>query len=58
MIRLRPFRALSGIVGAAAATANADYSATGVRIRDLPVTFDKVPGGLPATGLGGFPATG
>ncbi|MBA3311116.1 MAG: xanthine dehydrogenase family protein molybdopterin-binding subunit [Nocardioidaceae bacterium] len=30
-----------GIVGAAAAVANATYNATGVRIRDLPITPDK-----------------
>ena len=30
-----------GIVGAAAAVANATYNATGVRVRDLPVTADK-----------------
>jgi xanthine dehydrogenase YagR molybdenum-binding subunit len=31
-----------GIVGAAAAVTNAVYDATGVRVRDLPVTLDKV----------------
>jgi xanthine dehydrogenase YagR molybdenum-binding subunit len=31
-----------GIVGAAAAVANAVYDATGVRVRDLPVTADKL----------------
>jgi len=31
-----------GIVGAAAAVVNAVYDATGVRVRDLPVTLDKV----------------
>ncbi|GAB3429355.1 xanthine dehydrogenase family protein molybdopterin-binding subunit [Actinophytocola sediminis] len=31
-----------GIVGTAAAVANAVYHATGVRVRDLPVTLDKV----------------
>lgn len=35
-----------GIVGAAAAVANAVYHATGVRVRDLPVTLDKVLAGL------------
>ncbi|GAB3526249.1 xanthine dehydrogenase family protein molybdopterin-binding subunit [Arthrobacter monumenti] len=30
-----------GIVGAAAAVANASYNATGIRIRDLPLTPDK-----------------
>lgn len=30
-----------GIVGAAAAVANATYNATGVRVRDLPLTADK-----------------
>jgi xanthine dehydrogenase YagR molybdenum-binding subunit len=31
-----------GIVGTAAAIANAIYHATGVRVRDLPITLDKV----------------
>jgi xanthine dehydrogenase YagR molybdenum-binding subunit len=31
-----------GIVGAAAAIANAVYHATGKRIRDLPITLDKL----------------
>jgi xanthine dehydrogenase YagR molybdenum-binding subunit len=31
-----------GIVGVAAAVANAVYHATGVRVRDLPITLDKV----------------
>ena len=31
-----------GIVGAAAAIANAVYNATGVRIRDLPITPSKL----------------
>ena len=31
-----------GIVGAAAAVANAVYHATGIRVRDLPITCDKV----------------
>ncbi len=30
-----------GIVGAAAAVANAAFHATGVRVRDLPVTADR-----------------
>ena len=30
-----------GIVGAAAAVANAAHHATGVRVRDLPLTADK-----------------
>ena len=38
---------LIGIVGAAAAVVNAVYHATGVRVRDLPVTLDKVFPGLP-----------
>jgi len=33
-----------GIVGTAAAIANAVYHATGVRVRDLPITIDKVLG--------------
>ncbi|WP_432035207.1 xanthine dehydrogenase family protein molybdopterin-binding subunit [Streptomyces cucumeris] len=36
-----------GIVGTAAAVANAVYHATGVRVRDLPVTLDRVRAGLP-----------
>jgi xanthine dehydrogenase YagR molybdenum-binding subunit len=35
-----------GIVGAAAAIANAIYHATGVRVRELPVTLDALLGGL------------
>jgi len=31
-----------GIVGVAAAIANAVYHATGIRVRDLPITLDKV----------------
>ena len=31
-----------GIVGTAAAIANAVYHATGIRVRDLPITLDKV----------------
>ncbi len=31
-----------GIVGTAAAIANAVYHATGIRVRDLPITFDKL----------------
>jgi xanthine dehydrogenase YagR molybdenum-binding subunit len=31
-----------GICGAGAAVANAVYSATGIRIRDYPLTLDKV----------------
>jgi xanthine dehydrogenase YagR molybdenum-binding subunit len=31
-----------GIVGAAAAVANAVYNATGKRVRDLPITLDKL----------------
>jgi len=36
-----------GICGAAAAVANAIYNATGVRVRDYPVTLDKLLRGLP-----------
>ncbi|WNV77862.1 molybdopterin cofactor-binding domain-containing protein [Geodermatophilus sp. DSM 44513] len=36
-----------GIVGTAAAVANAVHRATGVRVRDLPVTLDKLLPGLP-----------
>ena len=31
-----------GICGAAGAVVNAIYNATGVRVRDLPATLDKV----------------
>jgi len=31
-----------GITGAAAAVANAVFNATGVRVRDLPITLDKL----------------
>lgn len=36
-----------GICGAGAAVANAIYNACGVRVRDYPITLDKVLGGLP-----------
>ena len=36
-----------GICGAGAAVANAIYNATGVRVRDYPLTLDKVLKGLP-----------
>ena len=36
-----------GITGTAAAVVNAAYRATGVRVRDLPLTLDKVLPGLP-----------
>ena len=38
-----------GIVGTAAAVANAVADATGVRVRDLPVRLDRVLAGLPGT---------
>ncbi|MFC4311491.1 molybdopterin cofactor-binding domain-containing protein [Steroidobacter flavus] len=38
-----------GIVGVAAALANAVYNATGIRVREFPITLDKVLGGLPDT---------
>ena len=37
-----------GICGAAAAVANAVYNATGVRVRDMPITLDKLLPHLPA----------
>ncbi|MEO6279709.1 aldehyde oxidoreductase molybdenum-binding subunit PaoC [Roseateles sp.] len=37
-----------GICGVGAAVANAVYNATGVRVRDYPITLDKLLGGLPA----------
>jgi xanthine dehydrogenase YagR molybdenum-binding subunit len=36
-----------GICGAAAAVANAIYNATGVRVRDYPITLDKLIDGMP-----------
>ena len=36
-----------GICGVAAAVANAVYNATGVRVRDYPITLDKLLSGLP-----------
>ncbi|WP_374576590.1 molybdopterin cofactor-binding domain-containing protein [Phenylobacterium sp. J367] len=36
-----------GICGVAAAVANAVYNATGVRVRDYPVTLDKLIGQMP-----------
>jgi len=38
-----------GICGVAAAIANAIYNATGVRVRDYPITLDKLIDRLPAT---------
>lgn len=38
-----------GIVGVAAALANAVYNATGIRVREFPITLDKLLGGLPDT---------
>jgi len=37
-----------GIVGTAAAIANAVYHATAIRVRDLPITMEKLLPGLPA----------
>jgi len=37
-----------GICGVGAAVANAIYNATGIRVRDYPITLDKLLGGLPA----------
>jgi xanthine dehydrogenase YagR molybdenum-binding subunit len=37
-----------GICGVAAAVANAVYNATGVRVRDYPITLDKLLDGMPA----------
>jgi xanthine dehydrogenase YagR molybdenum-binding subunit len=36
-----------GICGAGAAVANAIYNATGVRVRDYPITLDKLLDRLP-----------
>jgi xanthine dehydrogenase YagR molybdenum-binding subunit len=38
-----------GICGVAAAVANAVYNATGVRVRDYPVTLDKLLAHMPQT---------
>ena len=37
-----------GLCGVGGAVANAIYNATGVRVRDFPVTLDKLLEGLPA----------
>jgi xanthine dehydrogenase YagR molybdenum-binding subunit len=37
-----------GVVGVAAAVANAVFHATGIRVRDLPITLDKLLGTAPA----------
>jgi xanthine dehydrogenase YagR molybdenum-binding subunit len=37
-----------GIAGAGAAIANAVYNAVGVRVRDFPITLDKLLDGMPA----------
>jgi len=39
-----------GIVGTAAAVSNAVWHATGVRVRDLPITLDKILDALPPQG--------
>ena len=39
-----------GLCGVGAAVANAVYNATGVRVRDYPVTLDKLLGGMPPVG--------
>ena len=39
-----------GLCGVAAAIANAVYNATGVRVRDYPLTLDKLLGQMPAPG--------
>jgi len=37
-----------GITGVAGAIANAVYNATGVRVRELPITLDKIIGATKA----------
>lgn len=37
-----------GLCGVSAALANAIYNATAVRVRDYPITLDKLLAGLPA----------
>ena len=44
-----------GICGAAAAVANAVYNATGVRVRDYPITLDKLLSRLPSPVPDDFP---
>lgn len=39
-----------GICGSAAAVGNAVFNATGVRVRDFPITLDKLLAGLPPSG--------
>ena len=39
-----------GICGVAAAVANAIYNATGVRVRDYPITLDKLIDRMPDMG--------
>ena len=39
-----------GLCGVSAAVANAIYNATGTRVREYPITLDKLLGGLPAIG--------
>jgi len=36
-----------GLCGVGAAVANAIYNATGIRVRDYPITLDKLIGRLP-----------
>ena len=36
-----------GVCGTGAAVANAVFNATGVRVRDFPITLDKLLPGLP-----------
>jgi xanthine dehydrogenase YagR molybdenum-binding subunit len=40
-----------GVCGAGAAVANAVFNASGVRVRDFPITLDKVLSGLPLVGV-------
>jgi xanthine dehydrogenase YagR molybdenum-binding subunit len=40
-----------GVCGAAAAVANAVYNATGVRVREFPITLDKLLPGLPSMAI-------
>jgi xanthine dehydrogenase YagR molybdenum-binding subunit len=44
-----------GMCGVAAAIANAVYNATGVRVRDYPVTLDKLIGKMPGSALSTTP---
>ena len=43
----KPNPAAAAVIGPAAAVANTIYNATGLRVRDYPITFDKLIAGMP-----------